>query len=324
VNLGREIVHGFEWLWYQIERGALKAALAVVEPFSHLPSFLGGWAREAKDAMQAQLDQLHAPNMAWGNYAEKAGAYDGSMWKKGFLGGIAGLVTNAFSQIGKALHDAADKMHHHHRRHAAAYAIPEPPTPPASGVFGPPPPFTSTSSSTAHHRHHMTAAQRRQLALQFVLDKAILAVQKAQVGSKAWDKAIKAEEAALAAEIRYWDKRAHDADLSKKARDEALRKEIAYQRELNTLEKQLAKQTHDAIAANEKQFLAEFAAIESSFASNAQPAVNDGGGVGKSNTHLYDLKNIGRETNKHLKAIRTATRFPSTRSTLEAVGAVGG
>lgn len=49
----------FNAFWKWMVDKALNAALAVVDPFSHLPSFLGGWARKAKDAINAQLDLIH-------------------------------------------------------------------------------------------------------------------------------------------------------------------------------------------------------------------------------------------------------------------------
>jgi hypothetical protein len=45
-------------LWIWLQRRALGAALAMVEPFTHLPSFLGGWARKAKDSIEGELGQL--------------------------------------------------------------------------------------------------------------------------------------------------------------------------------------------------------------------------------------------------------------------------
>ena len=83
-NLGNEIINSFKYVWYLLEQGALKAALAMVEPFSHLPSFLGGWARKAKNSMQSALGKLHPPNMNWSSTAAADGAKTGTAWAAGF------------------------------------------------------------------------------------------------------------------------------------------------------------------------------------------------------------------------------------------------
>jgi hypothetical protein len=83
-TLGQWLLNAFQYVWIEMERGALLAALAIVEPFSHLPGFMGGWARKAKDAMQTQLDQLHAPNMDWSQAALDAGVKSGQAWIAGF------------------------------------------------------------------------------------------------------------------------------------------------------------------------------------------------------------------------------------------------
>ena len=321
-NLGHEIVHAFEYAWYLIEKGAIIAALKVVEPFSHLPSFLGGWARKAKDSMQAELDRLQPPNMAWGGYAEQAGTYDGAAWKRGFLSGIAGLAQQAFASVGAAVRAYAHRHHHHH---APTYPT-LPPVPSPTNPFGPEPPFTKNLGSH-HHHHQLTAAQKRQNALQYALDKAVLAVQKAKVGSKTWDEAIKREEKALEAEIHYWNKRAHDANLSKKLRDEALRKEIQYVKELHALQKELQKQltaVAAAKAANEAQFLQAFVAIQNTFAPNAVPYQGAGPQPsGKTDTHLHEIKQEARQTNRHLKAMRDRNRFRHSHHAHDAAMAVG-
>lgn len=54
----RAIEDLFSGLWSWLKRQALGAALQMVEPFSHLPSFLGGWARKAKTAIQTQLQGM--------------------------------------------------------------------------------------------------------------------------------------------------------------------------------------------------------------------------------------------------------------------------
>ncbi|HJU36675.1 MAG TPA: hypothetical protein VJ716_04575 [Gaiellaceae bacterium] len=321
--LGREIVHALEYAWFAIEKGAIYAALKIVEPFSHLPSFLGGWARKAKDRMQGELDRLHPPNMQWGGYAAKAGAATGAAWKGGFLGGIAGLAKSAFDAIGGALHAATHPHKPHHRRPSATTipdtAIPDPST---SDVFGTPPPFSSTGSgsgSTHHRQHHQTAAQRMQEHLQFALDRAELAVENAKQGSKAYDRAVKAEETALHAEIRYWAKRSHNLDLSLKTRDAAMRKELAYERKLKSLVSGVAKTAAQAAAANEAQFIQTYVDIQNSFGSNVMPVPAP---KGKTDTHLYDIKNELRGQTRILKKANEKTRFPHSSAAFERVSAL--
>lgn len=57
-NLGRSISGALDRAWEQIKRSAIRAALAIVEPFSRLPAAFGGWARDAKDALKRQLDEM--------------------------------------------------------------------------------------------------------------------------------------------------------------------------------------------------------------------------------------------------------------------------
>jgi hypothetical protein len=53
------IGHGLEAGWHILEKQALTAALAIVEPFSHLPGFLGGGPfQKMKAALQHQLDGM--------------------------------------------------------------------------------------------------------------------------------------------------------------------------------------------------------------------------------------------------------------------------
>ena len=170
----------------------------------------------------------------------------------------------------------------------------------------------------ARKRLNEALTKQRQNDLNFALDQAKLAVENATVGSKAWDKAIVAEESALRAEIRYWDRRAHNDKLSKDARDAALRKEIAYEKEL----KALLTQRNQAVAQNEAQFLSSFAAIENAFAPNAVPYQGPSSG-GKTDTHLHDIKQEARQTNRHLKAMRDRHRFRHTHHAHDAAMAVG-
>lgn len=306
VNLGHEIVNAFKYAWYLLEKGALKAALAIVEPFSHLPSFLGGWARDAKNSMQAQLDRLHAPNMNWGGYAAKAGAATGEAWKGGFWGGIAGVLKGVEDAL-KGVVDkvAANLKHHHDHDHKPK------PLASASDVFGSQPPFTTNTGSSSGTKP-LTPAQRMQLHLQYVLDQTKLALENAQQGTKAWDRAVLAEEKALKAEIRYWDKRAHNMDLSLAKRDAALRKELAYEHELKSVVNSTTQAIAQAARANEAQFVQAFLQIQGSFASNAEP-VTQPDNTKKMTTHLYETVNELRQHTHLLKKAADSTRFPGSR-----------
>jgi hypothetical protein len=160
----------------------------------------------------------------------------------------------------------------------------------------------------------------RQAELDFALAQAEAAAEKAMEGSRAWDKAISAEEAALRAEIRYWDKRAHNMKLSMDARTAALKKEIGYEHKL----KELLTQRNQAVAANEAQFLQAFVDIQNTFAPNAVDYQGGTGTSGKTDTHLHDIKQAARETASHLKAMRGKARFPSSGAGLDAAMAVTG
>ena len=170
--------------------------------------------------------------------------------------------------------------------------------------------ITANLKKIAEARKRVGAAmtKARQDQLQFAVDQAAAAAANAIQGSKKWDQAIAAEEKALRAEIRYWDKRAHNHNLSIAARDAAARKEIAYQKQLRSLTTAQAQ----AVTANEAQFLQSYLDIQNTFGGNTVP-LDTGGGGKKTDTHLYDIKNESRETNKHLRAIRDRGRFPGSR-----------
>jgi len=128
----------------------------------------------------------------------------------------------------------------------------------------------------------------------------------------------------LKAEIRYWDKRAHNDKLGLAARTAALKKELSYQKQL----KALLAPTKAAASANIAQFLSTFADIENTFAPNAFPicggAAGPSGGSGKTDTHLHEIKNESRKTNAHLQAIRSQGRFPGSAAATDAAMAVAG
>lgn len=64
-RLGLEVMRNLWHLFTDwIHEQALQTVLLIVEPFSHLPRQLGGWARDVKDSMNAQLDAIHAGSFA--------------------------------------------------------------------------------------------------------------------------------------------------------------------------------------------------------------------------------------------------------------------
>jgi hypothetical protein len=81
VGLGKAISAAFDIAWDYIKEQAVNTALAVVEPFSHLPAFLGGWARKAKETLQTEYgainDDMHkqigAMTSAWSDGGDAAG-----------------------------------------------------------------------------------------------------------------------------------------------------------------------------------------------------------------------------------------------------------
>jgi cell wall-associated NlpC family hydrolase len=90
--LGVEIVKHFDTvkkmitnLYHWLEETGLKVALAIVEPFSHLPGSMGKWARNAKDAIKTQLDQISTD-------AAAAGAAAGTAFASNFQANSAGAV----------------------------------------------------------------------------------------------------------------------------------------------------------------------------------------------------------------------------------------
>jgi hypothetical protein len=124
----------------------------------------------------------------------------------------------------------------------------------------------------------------------------------------------------LQAEIRYWDKVAHNMKLSADARTAALKKELSYEKQL----KALLNETKQAASANIAQFLSSFAAIQDTFGPNASPLPtgSPGGTSGKTDTHLHDIKTAVRASNQHLQAIRSQGRFPGSDASQSAAMAV--
>jgi cell wall-associated NlpC family hydrolase len=83
-GLGGLIRSGFSAALSGLEAIALKIALNVVEPFSHMPARLGGWARDAKKEIQAQLSSISTKNVGTDAAAQGAakGAAFGAAFKK--------------------------------------------------------------------------------------------------------------------------------------------------------------------------------------------------------------------------------------------------
>jgi hypothetical protein len=149
----------------------------------------------------------------------------------------------------------------------------------------------------------------RAAELQFAVDQAKDAVASAAEGTAAYDKAIKAEERALKAQIAYLDKQAHNSKLSLAARTKAIRQETADKKALAAL----TKPDVGNVAANEKQFLATFGQIFSAYAPNAfpQPATKTDHS-GKMATHLYETVHELRQQTKQLASLNDRASFPSS------------
>lgn len=89
-------------LLHDIERDALEIFLKVVEPFTHLPSFLGGWARSLKTQAQDALAALD-PTKVLSHFAAKAqelGALDQG------LGPVKAAAKKAGTDSGTAFNTA--------------------------------------------------------------------------------------------------------------------------------------------------------------------------------------------------------------------------
>jgi hypothetical protein len=425
VTLGLEIVNSFKWVWAQLRRGALYAALAVVEPFTHLPWKMGGWARRAKKSFQHELSTIHAPNMNWSAAAARAGMITGEAWGAGFTAAVNAAIDKKREHGGVVLRRGGlyvpppkgkdkDKPHREPKPGTHAWYMKYlgyDPTQGADDPFGKPPPFDknvpkgkkpppipatvshleqlasreASMAATAksrkarlehlkreiddlekadrilHERYahaHGQARERlfreitkvenairrahaemrkklkrarrhdpnsREERLKEAVDRAKLAVADAKEGTAAYDRAVKAEEKALAAEIRFYDKRAHNAKLSAEARDRALRAEIAAKHQLAALHK---KAKHDlAGGANIAQFLQSFAQIQSSFAPNTLPLPPGGAGAhhgGKAETHLHNVVHELRAHTRYLRDLVAKHAFPATGYAIESGGAVAG
>jgi hypothetical protein len=168
---------------------------------------------------------------------------------------------------------------------------------------------------TVRQRIASAIKSSRAAELQFAVDNAKAALAATTKGTAAYDKAAKAEEKALRAQISYLEKTAHNSKLSLSARSKALRA-------ITADEKTLAALLKPAVAANTRadqaQFLSDFQHIVTAFAPNAVPLPS-----GKTDTHLYDIKSELRQQTPLLKRAVSASRFPASGFGLDAVGALG-
>lgn len=57
-ELWRNIKAIFYFAWDELKIGAALAVLKIIEPFSHLPGWMGDWARKMKDRLHEQLDAM--------------------------------------------------------------------------------------------------------------------------------------------------------------------------------------------------------------------------------------------------------------------------
>lgn len=99
-NLLRTIKGLFEDVLHFIERWAIRVALKIIEPFTHLPSFLGDRAREAKERLQRQLSgvKIDAPGLK-----PAAGKEQGEKWGAAFLGAATPFLNAVASGTGADL-----------------------------------------------------------------------------------------------------------------------------------------------------------------------------------------------------------------------------
>jgi Prophage tail length tape measure protein len=126
-GIGHAISSLLDAAWTLIKIGALNAAKAIVEPFSHLPGSMGAWARKIKDNVNAELDGITASKAATKivadfklgiNPASKAGHDLGVAYMAGIAAGIGAEEAEAMAAsvagINKVLaagHAALGKPH---------------------------------------------------------------------------------------------------------------------------------------------------------------------------------------------------------------------
>jgi phage-related protein len=96
-TIGHAIGSKLQEAWDLSKTGALQAVAAIVEPFSHLPGSMGGWARKIKDNVNAELDKITAAKAAAKiisdfrlgiNPASAAGRDIGAAYMTGIAAGI--------------------------------------------------------------------------------------------------------------------------------------------------------------------------------------------------------------------------------------------
>lgn len=97
----KTVKHWFAEFWKWLETTALNTARAIVEPFSHLPGRLGGWARKAKQSIDDELWNLE------GKAAADAGAKAGAQFGAQLNAAMAPFLSQAQMTASAALTGAA-------------------------------------------------------------------------------------------------------------------------------------------------------------------------------------------------------------------------
>lgn len=183
------------------------------------------------------------------------------------------------------------------------------------------------SASQRERAEKDAAAQRKKLAaisdssredaIKLAVLEAQNAVAKAEVGSAAYDRAMKAEDKALAAEIAYYNKREHRRNESEKARAKDIAHELAARKKRAALDKTEVTSVAGA-RAEQAQVVAALADIISKFAGNATPI-----GDGRAGTHLYEAVQELRQIKGHTGRLATSGRFPASEDQMASASAVG-
>jgi tape measure domain-containing protein len=113
-----KIVGFFSTLANELYQVALKITLKIIEPFTHLPSFLGGWARKAKEAVEEKLAQVKLERMsanlaaqvrAAGSSAASVARAVGILVGSGLTEGAAAGILASAERMRAAAVDAVDR-----------------------------------------------------------------------------------------------------------------------------------------------------------------------------------------------------------------------
>lgn len=95
VKVGRAIAKTFADVFNWLVKTALTVALKIVEPFSHLPGGLGGWARKAKTRLQTELDEMALASA-------RSGASSGDAWGRNYYAGATAWMSAVGTATGQA------------------------------------------------------------------------------------------------------------------------------------------------------------------------------------------------------------------------------